>query len=402
MFLKLGLATAILLLCFFAIDLVLRATLPIPMSGSGDWAGPPRTALKLISSPDHFESIHRYHSLGFRGDEISPVKRVDHRIVCIGDSWTEGIGANESQTWPAVLGTKLPSDHYEVINLGDAGATPERYLEILTKVGIALKPTICIMCINPSDLYGGPVVPADTSIRTTIRDEFRHRNSSISTVCANTLPGWMYLIDRSRGRWHQREGIYWNSYEIPVQLLTDLISQRAKIPLVDAETLLKKRTAYLEPACVEAAKKQAYNGYRIDLELWNPHASFKCTTKDMGVSTDKLERATKEWLGFYVKTCRDANIQPILCLFPEAGLVSRSPVGPMVNDFYLDAPDITSDQSLAEMLHRICADKEVSFIDSTELLRAHSSTPLFLRYDGHPNSKAYELVGAWMATTIQR
>ena len=96
------------------------------MSGSGEWAGPPRTTMKLISSPDQIESIHRYHNLGFRGEEIAIFKRTDQRIICIGDSWTEGIGANESQTWPAVLATNLPSSQYEVINLGDAGATPER------------------------------------------------------------------------------------------------------------------------------------------------------------------------------------------------------------------------------------------------------------------------------------
>lgn len=372
------------------------------MSGSGEWAGPPRTTLKLVSSPDQFESIHRYHNLGFRGEEIAILKRTDQRIICIGDSWTEGIGANESQTWPAVLATNLPSSQYEVINLGDAGATPERYLEILAKVGVALKPTTCIVCINPSDLYGGPKIPSDLSIRRLIRDEFRQRDSKISTVCANWLPGWMYLLDRSQGRWHQRDGIYWNCYEIPKESIAELIANRGNVTLNEAESLLNERIKSLEPLCVESAKKQSYNGYRIDLELWNPHASYKCTTKDMGVSTNELEQATIAWLGSFAKTCQDSEIQPILCLFPEAGLVSRSPVGPMVDDFYLDAPDITSDQSVTEMLKRICSEQKVSYIDCTNELRSHSEAPLFLRYDGHPNSRAYKVVGEWIAAKVRR
>ncbi len=399
---KSSFAVAMLLSCLLVVDLVLRATLPIPKSGSGDWAGPPRTSLTLTSSPDNFESVHRYHSLGFRGSEITLSKRVAERIVCIGDSWTEGIGASESQTWPSMVAQKLPKDQFEVINLGDAGATPERYLEILTKVGVALQPTMCVVCLNTSDLYGGPAIPKDTAVRTTIRDEFRDRNSSISTLAAYALPGWMYLVDRSQGRWHQRQGVYWNQYEIPFQALAHLIAERSGLPIATAEGLLNQRIPNLEPACVEAAKKQAYNGYRIDLELLNPHASFKCTTTDMAVSEDKLNLTTNEWLAFYATTCQAANIRPVLCLFPEAGLVSRDPVGPMVDDFYLDAPDISSDQSISNMLRRICSNLGIAYMDCTEELRSHANEPLFLRYDGHPNARAYELVGEWVAPQLQR
>ncbi len=382
-------------------DWCLQAMLPIPAPGSGEWAGPPRSELKLVSTPDQFESVHRYNELGFRGSSIPPHPTPGRqRIICIGDSWTEGIGADESGTWPAVMARQLPTEQFEVINLGDAGANPDRYLDILSKVGIALQPQQCLMCVIPSDFYDGPKLPQDSSVRERLQDDFRQRDSALATLLARTLPGWTFLVDRSRGKWHQRQGIYWNSYSLAEDFLAQHIADTEQLELSAARQKMQQRMSTLEPACVQAAKRAAYNGYRIDLELFNPHASFRCRVEDMHLPVEQLRAATRQWLTSVAERCQEYDIAPTLCFFPEAGLVSRAPVGPMIDEYYTSAPDITNDNSLSELLAQQCQQLGVAYLDCTPVLRAHRTETLFLRYDGHPNARAYEIVGRWLAEQL--
>jgi hypothetical protein len=64
------------------------------------------------------------NSLGFRGDSILPRKRPERRrILCLGGSFTFGVGLNEPETYPARLGAVLGSESWEVANLGVPGYT---------------------------------------------------------------------------------------------------------------------------------------------------------------------------------------------------------------------------------------------------------------------------------------
>lgn len=132
-------------------EVFLRLTLPIPPPSYGVWAGNPGSEKLLISAPDGFQSVHRYNTLGFRGPDISVDRQTPIRLICIGDSWTEGIGAQEGRSWPVLLQKYLPQDVCEVVNLGDSGSKPSRYLQILAHVGIPLRATHSIVCLIPSD-----------------------------------------------------------------------------------------------------------------------------------------------------------------------------------------------------------------------------------------------------------
>lgn len=396
---KLAFSSVVFLALLFSIDLLLQFMLPIPQAGSGRWAGPPRMTMQFLSKPDSFETTHSYNSAGFRGPEISLSRTKKHRIVCIGDSWTEGIGAHENQAWPSVLRRNL-SSNVEVINLGHAGATAQRYLDILCQVGIPLKPTHCIMCVIPSDFYKGPELPVDPSVRSELRDDFRERDSKVVTGLANTLPGWVYLVDRAQGKWHPRSGLYWADYTVPREKLVELIAETEGVELEEASQLFESRLAMVDPVCLEAAEQRAFNGFRIDLEIFNPHASFRCRTIDQGIDVGLLEQKSRTWIRFFAKTCRDANVQPMLMFFPEAGLVDNRPTGPFLAEHYQDAPNVTADNSLSGMVAKLCEELDVMYLDVTPKLRAANDRRLFLRYDSHPNEVAYGIVGEWLGKKL--
>ena len=383
-------------------DLALRCVLPIPGRGAGEWAGSPGSRVLLVSAPDKFRAVHRYNTLGFRGPEVLLTPTTPHRIVCIGDSWTEGVGADEEQSWPAVLQRTLPSARCEVINLGDSGSQPDRYLEILAHVGVPLHPTHAIICVIPSDFMGGPEVPLNLTPRDRIVDAFRERGSLLKNGIAWSLPGWTYLWDRSRGRWNTRQGLFWDRWDQRRDaLMIDQLVRRDRISGNRARELVAQRLGKISPACLQAAQVGEFNGARIVLEVVVPQASFAARVEDMGIGADDLADSTRVWVQWYADTCHSRRIVPILLFFPEAGLVSDAPAGPVEDENLVGRPSLTHDHSLSDLLSAICRDAGIKFLDCTPALRAATGNePLFLRYDHHPTARAYDIAARYVANEL--
>ena len=104
--------------------LLVRLRLPVPEKGYGVWAAYLGSSIERSSRPDGVRVVHRYNRYGFRGDDFD-IRTSRPRVVAVGDSYTEGIGVEEEESWPAVLADRLsPDGDVEVLNLGDAGSAP--------------------------------------------------------------------------------------------------------------------------------------------------------------------------------------------------------------------------------------------------------------------------------------
>ena len=164
----------------------------------------------MVSAPDKFQAVHRYNQFGFRGPDISIKPLTSRHVICIGDSYTEGLGAAEQDTWPAVLGRRLSKFDCEVLNFGDAGASPYVYAQVLVKAVIGLRPTQVIVCIKPCDMKDGPQLPEDLATELQYVDLFHEGRNWYMKPLTAVLPGWVYLLDRARGRWASApEGLLW-------------------------------------------------------------------------------------------------------------------------------------------------------------------------------------------------
>lgn len=99
----------------------------------------------------------RYNSLGLRGPEL----RDDgsKRILAIGDSCTWGWGAEQDETYPAVLQRLLDERNgrgaYQVINAGVPGYTSYQGLLYLRERGLSLDPSIVIAAYGFNDISPG-------------------------------------------------------------------------------------------------------------------------------------------------------------------------------------------------------------------------------------------------------
>lgn len=74
-------------------------------------------------SPGEFNYRFKTSSLGFRSAELGAEQVAVPRILCLGDSFTFGVGARDAETWPAQLEVKLTAagKKTEVVNAGVMG-----------------------------------------------------------------------------------------------------------------------------------------------------------------------------------------------------------------------------------------------------------------------------------------
>lgn len=123
-----------------------------------------KNPLPFIASPGkeykfkttEFEFIHKYNSLGLREKEFTDELLTGREIIlCIGDSFTEGVGAEYENSWPQVLERKLRDrEEYDfvVINAGISGSDPIKYVYAYNYLNNYINPDYIIISIGSNDL----------------------------------------------------------------------------------------------------------------------------------------------------------------------------------------------------------------------------------------------------------
>src|SRR5262249_47309416 len=96
------------------------------------------------------------NALGFREPRLPSTKPpATVRIVALGDSFTQGYGVEDHQSWPRRLEVLLNARDarpHEVINLGVPGANPRDYLGYLSDPGLAYQPDAVLVMVMANDV----------------------------------------------------------------------------------------------------------------------------------------------------------------------------------------------------------------------------------------------------------
>lgn len=106
------------------------------------------------SSPGSSDFTYSNNSLGFRGSrEYAPKKAGVRRILCLGDSFTYGIGVNDDQTFAVHLERHLRETQSaaEVINAGCPGKGTDYELKLFQSIGAKLRPDVTILSFFSND-----------------------------------------------------------------------------------------------------------------------------------------------------------------------------------------------------------------------------------------------------------
>ena len=103
-----------------------------------------------------FHYASSFNSINMRDMEHPlPKPFGEYRIASLGDSFTEGVGAPQDQTWPRLLQKMLPSVNglrTRVMNCGVNGDDTVNELQTLRERVLAYKPDMVIVAVNRSDI----------------------------------------------------------------------------------------------------------------------------------------------------------------------------------------------------------------------------------------------------------
>lgn len=109
-----------------------------------------------IESCNEFTYEHEYNNEGIRDDDMSRLRGDNEvRILCLGDSYTEGVGAPQDSTWVQLLENQFtrdnPDKNINCINAGIAGADPI-YSYYLMQTLMGYQPDLVLLSINNTEV----------------------------------------------------------------------------------------------------------------------------------------------------------------------------------------------------------------------------------------------------------
>ena len=116
----------------------------------------PDKSFSYLKAPPGFPDINYTLSTDKRGFR-NKTRFEKYDIVMLGDSFTEGSGVSDAQSWPFLIAQETG---HSVYNLGMSGGNPVTYLETLKKFGIELAPkTVICMLYEGNDFRSSNFLP---------------------------------------------------------------------------------------------------------------------------------------------------------------------------------------------------------------------------------------------------
>jgi hypothetical protein len=131
----------------------------------------------------YFDYEYTVNSQGFRAAaDIGPKSGLGQRILFVGDSFTFGVGVNDSAAYPAKVDARLRrwcDTRVETINAGVGGFGTSHELSFLQRYGWRLQPDVVVVGFLTSD-------PEDNSLN----GLHRLVNDRLEEIPSSERPGW--------------------------------------------------------------------------------------------------------------------------------------------------------------------------------------------------------------------
>jgi len=307
---------------------------------------------------------HNMNAYAFRDQEWKIKKpATTKRALFIGDSFVEGIMANQQETIPQSF--KIASDNtYEVFNAGMLGCGLDAYLQLATDMIPTFKPDVTFLCIYANDLgKNSPKVP-------------EHYLEPEYYKWYTPRLYEFYTQTKTRGpllfKWHTIKEPY--LYPTPNTIN----------PWTSQENTLGKEVT---PQLASWMKKATFNSFLTNA-LYKEERYLK-TAPPLG-----------ETIPFFKYTCDTFDAKPVVIYIPSRNQVSKYYL-PFEKEYCLDKCadifDLTQEkyQRHQQMIKKQCEQYNIDFIDLSTTIKNEEAkgNHLYWNYDQHMRAKGYQLVG---------
>jgi len=308
---------------------------------------------------------HYMNRYGFRDDEwLVKKKEGKLRVIFIGDSFVEGLMANQDETITAGFKNADIEQDYEVFNAGMLGMGLNSYLQLLADLIPVYMPDAVFFCIYANDL--GQIEPAipELYLEPELYLWYKPRLLELITQLMSNGP--------VLSRWN-------NSFE-PFFPGIPSISN----PWMEKEEELK---VHVNPVLAEAMMNGKLNPYRVN-GLCKEERNFNRIPR-MG-----------ETIPFIKYFCNKFDVEPVVVYIP-----SRSQVTKHYYQFdkemcmvdYYDSIDLTTPgyQLYQHFVAQQCQTYNVQLIDLSEVVKEKEDNGehLYWNYDEHMRADGYLFLG---------
>ncbi len=111
---------------------------------------------EVVKANSEFNYTHTTNSVGLMDIEPTEIKTEQKRILCLGDSFTEGMGVEPDYSWVKAMMRKLNQQGKNVFayNAGIADSDPIYQIALAEDILLeSIKPDLVIMMVNSSDIH---------------------------------------------------------------------------------------------------------------------------------------------------------------------------------------------------------------------------------------------------------
>lgn len=156
--------------------------------GHSGWLWVQRANTRRIEEKPEFTHEREINELGLIGEFVLEKEPGEYRILALGDSFTEGVGASVDETWLAVLERELapqvPDWRLATLNAGVSGSDLFYEYMLLKERLLPYQPDLVVVALNSSDI-------ADVIVRGGVE-----RFQSDGSVAYRNGPTWepLYMV----------------------------------------------------------------------------------------------------------------------------------------------------------------------------------------------------------------
>jgi lysophospholipase L1-like esterase len=367
----------------------------------------------------------RLNALGFRERRLpSPKPAGVQRVIALGDSFTQGYGVEEDESWPRRLETVLDARHpgrYQVVNLGVPGTNPRDHLSHLRNPGLAYEPDVVLVMVMGNDVQERWVqrelgVQFASSALVDVRRAMLDPPPAWTRIPRAVFPAlYPYVWNRlHRSPPGSRRG----------QAAPAVAQAASRVPAHDAEeVLLKLAERYAQRESVEAALESMpadqLDALRPVLEGTVPlddDAAAEPYLRIMALVQPRLfadaallpTRYDAAWedvardLRRIFALARATGARPVLIFAPGEQQVTDAARDYLESLGYEWDDRTLTDTTFADRLGALAQAEDVLFVNLLPILRARRDDGLYFPEDGHWSPAGNVLVAEVVAEVLER
>ena len=369
------------------------------------------------------------NALGFREPRLpSPKPPHTIRIVCLGDSFTQGYGVTEEQAWPrrleALLNARDPSQRYEVINLGVPGTSPRDQIGHLRSPGLAYHPDVVLEDVMANDV---------DDVLTQRRFGVQFGAGALREVqqeLVDDRPRWRTL---PRQLWPSLYTLAWNSAQnfhwlhsgppaaaaaagsaggghglrVPPERWRDVVLALAErvgdreATAAALDRLDQSEVQGLLPVLTGAVpldSPEAVDPYMRVIALAEPRLYADAVL--LPPTYDEAWAATAGYLRRIITTAERAHARPVIAFLPASHQVTPAARPALESLGFVWDPRTLVDTTLADRVGSVAQAAGVPFVDLLPVMRRNADRPIYFLRDGHWTPEGHALAAAALVDTV--